>query len=86
MSEGAGRYRATQDDVDNGIYISNIDFVVTIHITVHIVITAQNYIYDSIDVSNINFTVTVDIAFQSIFHLNDMREFAPNMVILISYE
>lgn len=75
-----------EDDVNDGIYISDIDLVVAIHITVHIVVAAQDDVNDCINISNVDFTIAVDIALQSIFHLNDMGEFSPNMVILISCE
>ena len=56
---------ASQDDVDDGVDVGDVDFAIAIHVGSSIVtISAQNDIDDGIDVCNIDLTVAIHVARQ----------------------
>ena len=54
---------ASQDDVDDGVDVGDVDFAIAIHVGSSIVIiSTQNHIDDGIHVCNVHFTVAIHVA------------------------
>ena len=60
---------ASQDDVDDGVDVGDVDFAITIHVSQKgATISAQNNVDDGIHISNIDFTVAIHVTLEYIFH------------------
>ena len=57
-----GGHSATQDDVDNGIDVGNIDFTVMVDISSIVIAATQHHIDHCIHVGNVDLAITVHVA------------------------